>query len=511
MRIGFITLVCFLSFPRLMASASGLVINDIQVLNQKLQKLDAGWYANDNWLNHLPHQDLKKMMGLRDTPPTDVEFTSATPPKVLSLPAVIDWRNYRGQNWVSPILNQGNCGSCVAFAAVGVMETQLNIASLFPQMNARLSPQNLFSCGGGACDYGWYPGSAAERLMTDGIPDEACLPYTSGATGADVACEETCRDTARRSRKIVNYASPTRSLTNISEVKNALQRGPLMTTLTVYADFMSYAGGVYKHTTGDMMGGHAVSIVGYDDVTQSYIIRNSWGEEWGEKGFAHVAYSDTSGIGRSTWGFEIPPVAGAIAVMSPRDYSYISGAFEISVQSTFEQGRNLALKVYSIDGKIVWNGSCLQQGSVCKSSFASESVADGRYEFEAEALNDKGEVLGISGRQFFYVANKKPDLKVSFTGGPGLDLDKEVNGRIEFAVTSSTSSVPMNSLQFYVRSPSGKATVRTAQLVLPSMLVGWRTKLVENGSYEVWFVGQMKTNRLEAKVESSHRVVRVKN
>ena len=70
----------------------------------------------------------------------------------------LDWRNKDGVNWISPILNQGNCGSCVAFAAVGVLESQVNITSGIPGLNPSFSTQALFACGGGGCESGWEPG-----------------------------------------------------------------------------------------------------------------------------------------------------------------------------------------------------------------------------------------------------------------------------------------------------------------------------------------------------------------
>ena len=104
---------------------------------------------------------------------------------------------------------------------------------------------------------------------------------------------------------------------DVNSVKEALQKGPLVTTLSVYADFMSYGGGVYKHVTGDELGGHAISIVGYDDTKQAFIVRNSWGQEWGENGFGYVAYDDTSGVGDETWLYEMPSLGGAVAMTSP--------------------------------------------------------------------------------------------------------------------------------------------------------------------------------------------------
>ena len=63
------------------------------------------------------------------------------------------------------------------------------------------------------------------------------------------------------------------------------------TAFNVYADFMSYKGGIYVHTTGDLEGGHAIKILGWGvENGQSYwLCANSWGTSWGEKGFFRIA------------------------------------------------------------------------------------------------------------------------------------------------------------------------------------------------------------------------------
>jgi cathepsin B len=62
------------------------------------------------------------------------------------------------------------------------------------------------------------------------------------------------------------------------------------TGFTVYEDFMNYKSGVYKHQTGSQLGGHAVKIVGWGD--GYWIVANSWGTSWGEKGFFNIAFGN---------------------------------------------------------------------------------------------------------------------------------------------------------------------------------------------------------------------------
>ena len=105
--------------------------------------LSAGWVAKPNSISALSSQDFQKRLGLKlnNHPEMQFEVPENQTPLVAGH---VDWRSRGGMNWVSPILNQGHCGSCVAFAAVGVLETQYKIASGFPGMNVKFSPQFYF-------------------------------------------------------------------------------------------------------------------------------------------------------------------------------------------------------------------------------------------------------------------------------------------------------------------------------------------------------------------------------
>jgi C1A family cysteine protease len=481
---------------------------DVQRLNQHLEKSNAGWVAKKNHLTGLSKKEARAVMGLRENVGQGVEFLGPQTELREQLPSAIDWRNKDGQNWVSPIADQGNCGSCVAFASVGVLETQYKISSLLPSFNIKLSPQHLFACGGGGCGFGWTPSSATRFIQQNGVPDEACLPYTSGATGDDVACRASCPDASQRSVKIYGYRNPTRGTTDVMSVKQALQSGPVVTTLSVYSDFMAYAGGVYKHVSGEYLGGHAISIIGYDDTKGAYIIRNSWGLEWGENGFGYVAYSDISGVGVSTWLYQMPAMAGGVSVESPADYAYFTGQATLKATSTYSSTDSISVGIYDAKNEAVMTANCA--GSSCDQNLDVSNLPDGRYEVQMIANNNRGEHIGTSARHFFYVVNQQPELLLTF-GGKGTDLDSDLHGRIEMKIQATSSSVPMSSIEFHRRGPDGKEEVRTADVVPSKLTMGWRTNLVPNGDYEIWFVGRLKSNGMNAVVESARRNVHVKN
>jgi hypothetical protein len=180
------------------------------------------------------------------------------------------------------------CGSCVAFAVVATAEAQFRIETNNPSWNLDLSEQQLFSCGGARCDYGWWISNALDRLRDYGTPDEACFPYLA----QDRPCSEECSDSGNRTLKIHNWNWDWVGFRRPEYIEAALQNGPLVAGFDVYEDFFSYTGGIYHHTWGDRVGGHAVAIVGYDSVDKYWIVKNSWGPSWGEDGYFRIGFGE---------------------------------------------------------------------------------------------------------------------------------------------------------------------------------------------------------------------------
>ena len=88
-----------------------------------------------------------------------------------------------------------------------------------------------------------------------------------------------------------------------------MKKGSLFITFDVYEDFLNYGRGYYKHTTGDLLGYHAVKLVGwgYDwfrDVNY-YIVQNSWGDDWGMRGFFNIVIGDSNS---SQFGYTCDPM-----------------------------------------------------------------------------------------------------------------------------------------------------------------------------------------------------------
>ncbi|MDH4366683.1 MAG: DUF333 domain-containing protein [Dehalococcoidia bacterium] len=203
------------------------------------------------------------------------------------LPASFDWRNKDGQNWMTPVKDQGVCGSCWAFATVGTVEPQYNIFANDPTLDLDLSEQYLVSCSGcGDCG-GGYEGCALGVVQDDGIPDEACFPYTA----TDSTCAGKCFDWSHRLYTIDDTGSVADNITAIKEY--LIDKGPLVARMGVGPEFGGYfdSNGTYRCSIDSGIN-HVVVIVGYDEAEDCWIVKNSWGTAWGDDGYFKVGCSE---------------------------------------------------------------------------------------------------------------------------------------------------------------------------------------------------------------------------
>jgi len=223
---------------------------------------------------------------LREKLRSEKRFT----PSADNLLAAVDWRN-NGGNFVSPVKDQADCGSCWAFAAVGALESLIAIADNTPGSFLDLSEQILVSCCSGnlGCD-GGYMSLTASFMKDYGAYLETCFPYTA----ADTSCSNACSGWQSLAYQIGNYWLITQSADALKAAVGTY--GPVQVTMDVYGDFYNYGSGVYEYAAGSYQGGHAILCVGYADTPGQYgggyfICKNSWGGEWGESGFFRIGYS----------------------------------------------------------------------------------------------------------------------------------------------------------------------------------------------------------------------------
>lgn len=196
-------------------------------------------------------------------------------------PSSVDWRNNSG-NWLTPIRNQGACGSCVSFACCATIESRIKIVCRNAGLDTDLSEAHLFFCGcGNCCDSGWNFTPALDFCKNTGVGLESDFPYTDS--------NQPCRNISSH----VTLSSWRRIL-SVNERKSSLaSKGPVVGGLAIYSDFYNYSSGVYRRTPGaNLEGYHAVCVVGYDDGQDCWICKNSWGPGWGDSGYFRIGYGE---------------------------------------------------------------------------------------------------------------------------------------------------------------------------------------------------------------------------
>ncbi len=190
--------------------------------------------------------------------------------KTLSVPDSFDW-NAAGK--CTPIKDQGNCGSCWAFASTGSYESALKI---FNAVSTDLSEQFLVYCNsnGNGCN----GGSCAFGAMTQGTPLEACAPYGGSQTGCQCqkyfpiqASYSVAGDAASLKQAIYNH-------------------GGIYASVAATDAFLAYTGGIFDNNDLSAKSNHAIVLVGWNDAKGAWRLRNSWGAKWGEAGYMWITY-----------------------------------------------------------------------------------------------------------------------------------------------------------------------------------------------------------------------------
>jgi C1A family cysteine protease len=310
------------------------------IADKKINSINAkhpGWIAGHTSVSNLSYSDKKKLFTTPDGQPVadlpDLQgfeyykggiFTVKSDKSVtksvsvasnIIVPDSFDWRNVNGENWVTPVKDQGGVGTCWAFSRVGVLEAQINLY-FNKQLNVDLSEQTLADC-----ESGLGPIPELSRLNSECIPaaevacgdniipnrvcsnkntlfvDEQCNPYVQRYShsrenpSGNCTLDNICSDWKMRNWQISDYLNgyflecPSSSSLNpdFNEValkKFLITRGPLDMALGTWGHAMALVGykkdnSVYDPNWPDM------PIGGTD-----WVFKNSWGADWGDHGYA---------------------------------------------------------------------------------------------------------------------------------------------------------------------------------------------------------------------------------
>ncbi|MFB3817808.1 MAG: C1 family peptidase, partial [Candidatus Methylomirabilales bacterium] len=302
------------------------------------------WVAEETTISALPEHEKPRRLGLLKQRRTGTEPVLTTQEPPVGLPTTVDWRPY-----VTPVRDQGSCGSCWAFATAAALESTVLLADQLPGLNDDRAEEILLACSGAGSCSGGYISDASDYLQGTGLPPESYFPYTAAAT--DDRCSSAGIGWEAATRQIGAWAYVTTTAADLGAIKTALATyGPLVTTMEVYGDFFYYRGGIYEYTAGTHQGAHAILIVGYTDDPAAagggyFTVKNSWGTGWGSEGYFYIAYAEiASPVAFGEWTIAYtpaaaPPPAPACSYgLTPASASFSSAAGTGTVSVTTSPG-----------------------------------------------------------------------------------------------------------------------------------------------------------------------------
>uniref|UniRef100_A0A6B2LAF8 Peptidase C1A papain C-terminal domain-containing protein n=1 Tax=Arcella intermedia TaxID=1963864 RepID=A0A6B2LAF8_9EUKA len=276
----------------------------------QVNNLATTWEAHENVgsaVHGATREQLKAMMGVLPGGPKLTRKTYQNE-MVQALPTTFD----SSTNWpmcasMKVIRDQSACGSCWAFAGVEAMSDRICI---FKKVNVSLSSADLafccdscgFGCGGG------YPSAAWDYFQNTGIVEEGCWPYPFPSCDHHIpnspnpcpsneypnpACATSCSSswTGPSWNNDLHMSQSSYSVSGEADIMTEIYtNGPVEVAFTVYEDFVTYKSGVYKHTTGAELGGHAVKMMGWgvENGQKYWLVANSWNPHWGLNGFFKI-------------------------------------------------------------------------------------------------------------------------------------------------------------------------------------------------------------------------------
>ncbi|KAF4673710.1 hypothetical protein FOL47_010191 [Perkinsus chesapeaki] len=252
-----------------------------------------------------------------------------------TLPGSFDAREgFKGcEKVIGHVRDQSDCGSCWAFGTTEAFNDRVCIKSN-ATITTLLSPGDMlgccslfhgclsFGCSGGNPLFAWMwlyttgVVSGGDFIKKDEMTkDDGCWPYNFPKCAHHVnsseypacpkdpyktpRCEGTCpnkkyttdldKDRHHTSSFLPSYFFFTSSIK-----KEIMTNGPVSAAFTVYEDFLAYKSGVYKYTSGNALGGHAVKIIGWgnENGEDYWLVVNSWNEDWGDHGLFKIGLTE---------------------------------------------------------------------------------------------------------------------------------------------------------------------------------------------------------------------------
>ena len=248
---------------------------------------------------------------LMDEKFVNMDLGEASPkPTVIDTPDEFSWRNYNGKDWTTPVQDQTQeCGACWAFAAIGALESIINIREECAELDPDLSEQYILSClpSSGGCNggssynaYKYMKETSSQGNYHNGAIPESCFPYQADD---NIPCSDKCDNWEELLVPIFDYGrwSTDGGFQDRERIKTQVfENGPVVSGIMVTSNFRDW-GRIY-HDSEDYYPyvdsvsiNHVVVILGWKDDSSIgkggyWICKNSWETTWGYEGFFNIEY-----------------------------------------------------------------------------------------------------------------------------------------------------------------------------------------------------------------------------
>ena len=268
------------------------------------------WEDLDTWQSIHIIISQRGFINTLDLVPNDPYFGDIPPNPIVEYESEYKWDDYwvpTSYDWTTDnnrlnkplslvVGNQGGCGSCWAFASTGVTEAAHQVQKGSGSFD--LSEQYLLSCNsdGYDCDGGWPWWTLAYHIDKNGLNNnqpgavqETDMPY---APFANVACSSIQNHNVKLATQhwVISDHSNGDDTSYVGDLKAAISEfGPIMVLVCGSGEFQNYRSGIFDADNCDNLN-HAVLLVGWDDLTASWILKNSWGTNWGENGYMRIKF-----------------------------------------------------------------------------------------------------------------------------------------------------------------------------------------------------------------------------